>query len=200
MTVLFINGWGVSEGEARSAFCNAFGSVDVSVVQPGRCWRAEASKKDADTLIAYSLGAFLVLREPGFVERFSRSVLLAPFVDFRAESGRGGKVRSAQLKYLLRWLSRSPLEAVNDFRERAGFMSAALSALPMPIEELVWGIRSLAEDAVDPEVFDGARGIIGGCDSLLDAEVLRKLNTNLRVVPELGHELPKLLAEARGFL
>ena len=142
-------------------------------------------------MYAYSLGAFLMINDGSLHAHFPRMVFLAPFSDFKAEFNKGGTTREAQLKYLLRWLARDPLAAVNDFRRRAG-CGPALAALPQGQEDLVWGIEQLlaSSASVWPT---GARGYIGSRDPLLDAAVLQSQWPQLQVVEGVGHGLADLL-------
>ena len=50
----------------------------------------------------------------------SRTILLAPFEDFRSESDCGGLIGRGQLVYLSRWLDREAMAAIADFRVRSG--------------------------------------------------------------------------------
>ena len=113
MNAVFINGWGIPQDRAR-ALLEGLGLFEsVAIVQPVRQWKELAAglSSKADVLIGYSTGAFLLLDNLEFARSFERRVLLAPFLDFKAEAGLGGKTRAVQLKYLLEWLARDPLGA-----------------------------------------------------------------------------------------
>ncbi|MDP0495366.1 MAG: alpha/beta fold hydrolase [Verrucomicrobiota bacterium JB024] len=162
----------------------------------------------ADIIVGYSTGAFLLLGAWDKLPSAARVVLVAPFADFRAESGRGGKTPAAKLRFLLRWLRRDPLAALQDFYQRAG-LGEPPAGLPYAQEELVWGIEQLAEVAqpglagqTDPypkneyaSPASAARDsrcltvLVGDQDTLLDAEALRADFPMLTVVPGAGHAL-----------
>ncbi|MBC2593635.1 hypothetical protein H5P28_05105 [Ruficoccus amylovorans] len=172
----------------------------------------------ADIVVAYSTGAFLLLGAPDKMRAAGTVVLVAPFADFRAESGRGGKTPAAKLRFLLRWLRRDPLAAVSDFYDRSG-LGVPPSTLPYTPEHLIWGIEQLAtvaQSALDlqsasdgdpararPTVSGTAQAnviaLAGDCDALLDADGLRGDFPDLQVVAGAGHALAdfrKELADA----
>jgi hypothetical protein len=163
---------------------------------------------EADVIVGYSTGAFLLLGAWDKLPPAARVVLIAPFADFRVESGRGGKTPAAKLRFLLRWLRRDPLAALQDFYQRAG-LGEPPAGLPYAQEELVWGIEQLANVAQpglsgqsdaypkneytlpDDETRNERRltALAGDRDALLDAEGLRADFPMLTVVPGAGHAL-----------
>lgn len=192
MSLVLLNGWGIGAEEALSDL-RSVGLGDGRVVQPGRRWRDEVCIEKVDTLVAYSTGAFLLLGESRVESLASQVVLLAPFADFRSESDLGGKVSRTQLRYLLRWLGRDPLAAVNDFRKRAG-VGGPLEELPDSPENLAWGIERLLEDSVAVSRLSGYNGYVGSEDVLLDALRLVELAPTISIAHGAGHGLRGLLA------
>lgn len=194
MKTVFLNGWGLSTSEAQEALEQHGVSGACQVIALETDCVEQCGAAVGEQLIAYSTGAFLALREPQLLLRFKQVILLAPFFDFRSESGLGGKVRTAQLKYLLRWLAKEPLAAVNDFRIRAGLGGEPLSELPASQEDLQWGIERLLKDAVKTEpARENLRGYVGGADALLDAKTLSSSHSWIKSLPGVGHDLPGLL-------
>lgn len=193
MSIVFLNGWGVSTEEAKLVFASCGIDKDVRVVSLREGCVDEVCRGNEDTLMAYSTGAFLVMQNMDAISRFKNVLLLAPFFDFKEEANLGGKVGTAQLKYLLRWLRKDPLAAVNDFRKRAGLGDEALAELPENEAALTWGIQALISDSVEPELPDRVRGFIGAEDPLLDATRLACLSDSIEIIPEAGHALGGLL-------
>lgn len=165
------------------------------VVQPVRQWASLASglAGQGDVLIGYSTGAFLLMAEPELAATFERRILLAPFLDFKAESGMGGRTRLAQLKYLLRWLARDPSAALADFYKRAGLGLQPPLELPVSPIDLQWGIERLLHDAQRADALRPFDAHVGSEDSLIDASRLRELAPGVRIHPGLGHDLEDLL-------
>lgn len=193
MSVVFLNGWGVSPEEAKRTFANSGIDKSVRVVSLREECADEVCRENEDTLVAYSTGAFFVMQNADAISRFKKVFLLAPFFDFKKEAALGGQVGLAQLKYLLRWLKKDPLAAVNDFRARAGIGNEQLTELPENEDALIWGIELLLNESVALELPEGARGFVGAADPLLDAKQLAGLSDSIEVVPEVGHELGELL-------
>lgn len=202
MNLVFLNGWGIDQSAARDAL-SSLGCFDsIAIVQPIRPWRSllDGVSVGEDTMIVgYSTGAFLLLEYPELAERFDRAVLLAPFVDFRAESKLGGLTRMAQLKVMREWLQRSPQSALKDFYNRAGITLPFSGDLPVSPIDLSWGIERLMEDTRCIDSLRSFECYVGEEDPLIDAQLLKRLNTNLTIVPSVGHDLLGLLRGVRGF-
>ncbi|TWT67682.1 hypothetical protein Pla123a_42380 [Posidoniimonas polymericola] len=195
MTTVLLNGWAVSEAAARDAL-DAAPETNLQVIPPSPNWQELLADAQANVLVGYSTGAMLLLSEPKLAERFERVVLLAPFTDFRAESGQGGNVRSAQLKYLLRMLKKDPLTTVHDFYDRAGLKMPRPTELPLPVDDLRWGIEQLLNRSAEEWTLEDVECWVGGADPLLDAERLKELCPALHVLQGVGHDLSELAAGA----
>lgn len=203
MNLVFLNGWGIDQSSARDAL-NSLGCFDsVAVVQPIRPWRSllDGVSVGEDTIIiGYSTGAFLLLEYPEIAKRFARSILLAPFVDFRLESQLGGLTRLAQLKVMSQWLQRAPKSALEDFYKRAGVSLPLPNDLPVSPADLLWGIERLSEDTRCIDSLKSFECFVGEDDPLVDASLLKRLNTHLTVLPAIGHDLIGLLRGVKDFL
>lgn len=195
MTAVLLNGWAVTEASAREALADAC-EADPQVIPAAPGWQTQLAEADATVLVGYSTGALLLLSEPELAERFDRVVLLAPFTDFRSESGLGGRVRTVQLKYLLRMLKKDPLTTVHDFYNRAGFKMPLPTELPLPADDLRWGIEQLLNRQADGWSIADAECYVGDADPLLDAARLAELCPSMRVVEGAGHQLSELVAGA----
>ena len=200
MNVLFINGWGISQSAARNILDTIDQFDSIAIVQPVRQWveLAASLAGQADMVIGYSTGAFLLMGEPELAASFRRRVLLASFLDFKAESGLGGKTRVAQLKFLLRWLKSDPVAALEDFYERAGLDFEIPNELPVSPIDLSWGIERLLKDSHGPDALHGFESYIGSNDSLMEAHRLIELAPDLEVLDGVGHDLRGLVTATFG--
>ncbi len=198
MEAVWINGWGLGESYVSRIADELYPEIRHTVVNPSPAWESAARvRADEAVLIGYSLGAFLILKRPELAELFGRALLLAPFADFKRESGCGGRVRAGQLRYLLKWLERDREAALSDFWDRSGIRVDSDSAPEESGETLAWGIRTLLDGAVEPSVLGDFDCWMGTVDPLLDWERSRELNPELRAVEGAGHDLRDLLEKGR---
>ena len=185
MSMLWIGGWGIAP---------AWGLAQVEARFPDmeHVWRAPSADvlgdvESFDRLAGYSLGANLLLRMGlGY-----QALLLAPFMDFKKEAGLGGRVSLTQLRYLQRWLRRNPLDALNDFFERAALAYRA-TELPYAKEDLLWGLEQLMADT-DAGIARGCTAMLGLEDPLLDTEALSGFFEKTERLSGVGHDLAGLL-------
>ncbi len=190
-----VNGWGVSDTEVWRAFAASGWPEPICVIAPTKNWKEQLCRNELDTVVGYSTGAFLLLLEEELPLAWKDVLLLAPLRSLVSEQGLGGMVRRAQLQFVLRWLKRDPLGAVNDFRARAG-LGEALDSLPSREEDLAWGIDLLATQVADGEVEERFRMYIGAEDPLLDADAVSRGLPRTTVLPNAGHGLHGLLTGA----
>lgn len=203
MKILWIGGWGCSAASTRQVAQQVCPAAEHEIVLPVPGCIEQIDTSSADAVVAYSTGAFLLSGAPQVFLTAKRVVLVSPFCDFRAESGRGGKTPTAKLRFLIKWLRRDPLAALQDFYQRAG-LGEPPTELPYAQEDLVWGIEQLATVAQPVQTDCGAAmghltALVGGGDPLLDAELLREDFPALQIVEGAGHALTdfrKELADA----
>jgi len=189
MKMVWLNGWGLSSRYAERIARELYPDARHTVILPTSNWTEQLARQGSDSvLIGYSLGAFLLLSRPELMARFRRTALLAPFQDFRAEAGRGGRIRKAQLAYLLRWLSRDRMEALGDFWSQADLKDPE-NPDELTTSDLEWGIQRLLKSSTSEETGEGCESYAGEDDALLDAEELKKRFMNLSVVAGAGHDL-----------
>lgn len=173
--------------------------------------RTTLASAQPQIIAGYSTGAFLLLRE---IERFapllapnSRILLFAPFVDFRAESGLGGRIVATRLKLLLRRLRSDPLAAIADFYTQSGIALSPPATLPYALPDLLWGIEQLAQTVVPPQALAQLRNgepplsisaWIGASDALLDAQTIATHFAPgvCRITDNASHDLASMLAVA----
>ncbi len=197
MNIVWINGWGLGTGYPSRIAADMYSEYSHSFIQPKDDWASALEGQPmSSTVVAFSIGAFLLLGRPDLGKRFRRVVYVAPFEDFKSESGRGGRVRLGQLRYLRRWLERDWTAAVKDFAERAGLALEESSAEGLRKEDCLWGVDRLISDSVEVGALKGREAIIGEADPLLDAGRLKETHPGLEVVPRVGHDLGELLKGA----
>lgn len=197
MRVVWINGWGLGTSYLERLAIDLYPKIKHVFIQPKEDWNIELDYQSRDsTIVAYSLGAFLLLSRPDLYQKFERVVLMAPFEDLKKESGLGGKVHHAQLVYLRRWLQRDDIAATKDFIARAGLCSRSNEVSGLLGADLIWGIDRLINDSVKTGSLCDLEGWIGGKDRLLNADRVREMYPSINVLPLAGHDLGELLKEA----
>lgn len=147
-------------------------------------------------LCGYSLGAHLLLEALAKGLEWAGPVwLYAPFIDLRVESGLGGRVASAQIQFLRRWLQRDRLGAIADFYQRAGLSLQPPPIAAYPDSALCRGLDMLLQPGLHawPDLPEACRVIVGAADPLIDSDKLASPAHNTRVIPAAGHDLPSLL-------
>ncbi|MDL5052988.1 hypothetical protein QQ056_05395 [Oscillatoria laete-virens NRMC-F 0139] len=144
------------------------------VILPRRNWREQFARETdwAGAICGYSFGAFLILKDWASLPVSKKPVTLyAPFLDFKAESGLGSKIKLTQLKFLRRWLSRSPLEGMNDFYLQAGLSLPPAQELPYDLNDLLWGVDEMIHQRVTiPNIPQTPRFLCGNYDNLIDKQ------------------------------
>ncbi len=198
MRVSWIGGWGLPEHYTRGIAESVLPQAEHTVYLPTQAGM-DSLDGDCDALVAYSLGTFLYLREAKKVAPQCKIVLVAPFGDFRLESGRGGKTQTTKVRFLLRWLRRDPRAALADFYHRSGLNLPAPEDLPYAVEDLSWGIEQLAETELPVAIHEEV-ALVGDADALLAHAPLAEEFSRLEVVSGAGHDLGDFRKELRDAL
>ena len=194
MRVVWINGWSLEEGPLLSLVTKRFPEHEHLAVASVPGWARVLEEIDGvDVLIGYSLGAFLLMGRLDLCDKAKRTILLAPFEDFRSESDRGGKVKRGQLSYLLKWLDRDSCAAGTDFRERAGISETMSECYRFSAVELKWGIEYLMTESVELGTAGRFECYFGSEDALLDTYYFENTYPGIRVIEGTGHDLRELL-------
>ena len=197
MKIVWLNGWGLNSRYVERIASKLYPRSHHTVILPAPNWIERLAKQDSDSiLVGYSLGAFLLLSRPDLATRFSQIILLAPFEDFRAEAGRGGRIRKAQLAYLLRWLGRNRVEALSDFWSRAELTDPA-NPKELTTSDLEWGIQRLLKSSVCGWPARRLKSYVGDQDRLLNVGDLKNRSRYLNVVAGAGHDLLPLAKAAK---
>lgn len=197
MRVVWINGWGLGTSYLRKLASEFFPERDHSFILPKEGWDVELNHEPKEsTIVAYSLGSFLLLSRPELSKKFERVVFMAPFEDLKKEADRGGRVHLAQLVYLRRWLQRDNIAAIKDFIVRAGLSNGSSDFSGLQDADLIWGIDRLINDSVKLGRLDGSEVWIGEKDRLLDVGKMQERYPDINIVSEAGHDLGELLKEA----
>lgn len=201
MQRVWIGGWAIAPDDIEAAsrrrwpddepvvFAPAPGAVELAVNRVGT----------DDLLLAYSTGAFLLLRSPAATRvRPQQVTLLAPFIDLRRELQLGGRVEEMRLRYMQRRLQRDPRAALAEFYQSAELPLPPPRSLPYALSDLAWGLEQLLRPAGDVPwaTLRGATALAGETDPLIDAAGLQLHWPELRVVAGVGHDLERLLEAA----
>lgn len=187
----WIGGWGLPTDWLREQAEQVLPFATHTVLAPGPTALNGIDWSRVDRVAGYSFGAFLLLEHANKIPR--PALLLAPFFAYPAEAGFGGKIRRAQLRFLLRWLKEEPAAALGDFYRRAELDLKPPRDVPYARAELEWGLRHLSKEAAPAHLPEGWTGVIGDQDPLLDGSVLQGLEPRLQVVPGTGHHPGPLL-------
>lgn len=195
MTWGWLCGWAIDR-EAFAALCRErLPAAQHRVEAPTREGRDRLLASGVDRLGGYSLGAWLLLEAAGCERPPAQPVvLLAPFLAFPAESGRGGRVRKAQLRVVSRGLASDPCATVRDFARRA---ELTLPPIRTPlVAELAEGLECLQNPGLQslPGGASSWKAFIGAADTLVDAEALAAHWPGLRIVGGAGHDPDALLS------
>jgi|GEM_PF-784480 len=198
MEVAWINGWGLGIDYLDKITSELYPNRKHRYVLPKMGWDAELNEISKNsTIVAYSLGAFLLLNQPSLYKQFDRVVFLAPFDDFKKEKERGGKVYLSQLIYLRRWLQRDCLAAIRDFVIRAGLSDHSNDLSGLEGSDLIWGVDRLINDSVTRGNLAKVEAWIGENDRLLDAQKISNIYPSINVLKNVGHDLSELLKGAK---
>ena len=198
MKVVWINGWGIGISYLETIASELYPNKEHSYILPKLGWDAELSEISKNsTVVAYSLGAFLLLNQPNLYHYFDRVIFLAPFEDFKKEEEKGGKVYRSQLIYLRRWLQRDSLAAIRDFVLRAGLSDHSDDLSGLEDSDLIWGVDRLINDSVRRGNLVKVEAWIGENDRLLDAGRINSINPSINVLKNVGHDLRELLVGAK---
>lgn len=223
----WLGGWGVAPEAMLAIVQRLLPAAEHRVFAPTQAGLAQlqtlaqTQPQEMDFLGGYSTGAFLLLREAPHWKHCPPLRLFAPFLDFRAEAGLGGRVVTTRLKLLLRRLRVAPLEAVVDFYLQSGIALTVPQALPYAAEDLLWGIEQLAQTSVsgatvaalaaaaqaqgggDVAVQEASplEGIacrcwVGAADALLDGARIAPLLPDCCLLPGVTHDFESLLCAA----
>lgn len=192
--IAWVLGWAVPAEWFAAEAARAWPQSEHLCVPAAPDWRASLEAlPDCDAIGGYSLGSLLLLSARGWVaERWSRVGLLAPIWAFPAEEGRGGRVRRAEVRGLARRVRSDAARATADFHRWAGLGS--IEGGTPPAETLIWGLEKLETCSADAGLPAGWSAFAGEKDVLLDADVLSRGASGLRVVAGAGHAPGPLLA------
>jgi hypothetical protein len=155
-----------------------------------------------DAVIAWSLGAHLVLEAGARGVQFPAKVLLfAPFTSFCSEHGKCGQHSETQVKWLRRWIDTDAPAALADFRKRAGLAPLVGDALPYEKEYLQAGLDLLSQPAGISLITFGRQGLapgweayVGDQDALLNPSGVCQAIVGCHIIEGLGHDLREFLA------
>lgn len=162
-----LSGWGIAPDALARIF--PAGTVILPPTRENALRLAETAKR----LVGYSLGAWILLETAARGENFRspKTTLYAPFLAFPKEAKQGGKIFTAQIKFLRRWIKKDPLAAIADFYARAELNLPAPREIPYRIEDLDTGLEILTAGKISavPAIAENWEIVLGENDALLDA-------------------------------
>lgn len=199
MKIGWLGGWGVSLKEMK-ALAIAHAPDAEHLIYPPVIGAAE-SLSSCDAVVAWSLGAHLVLEAAARGVRFPPKVLLfAPFTSFCSEHGSCGRHSEAQVRWLRRWIDTDAPAALADFRKRSGLALFVDGTLPYEKEYLQAGLDILSQPAGVSLVSFARQGLapgweayVGDKDLLLDPEGVCQAVIGCQIVEGAGHDLREFL-------
>lgn len=196
--IVWVGGWGISPDWFASEVEAHLPNWRHRVLPPTPEIPAGGWWDEDDWLGGYSLGAFLLLKMNRQQAIANPAVLLAPFFAYPSEENLGGRVRSAQIHYLARWMKRDAPGALRDFYERAGIpASGRRDELPYSADALQWGVSILAEETIAPNIPAHWQAACGARDPLLDPVRINQLAPAVQIAPGAGHD-PGSILKAMG--
>lgn len=197
MRMAWVMGWAVPEAWFAPIVYRAFPGAEHTFIpaEPETLIRLQ-SLPSCDHLVGYSLGAQMLLAAAARGLRLGRVTLLAPIFAFSREEALGGRVARTQVRHLARWVRRDAPVALADFYARAGLDVPPHLAPTTATEELLWGLRCLEQERIEPPPPPGWRLCCGTEDPLLEAERLDEIAPGTRRVPGTHHPAALLQAMA----
>lgn len=203
LTITAISGWAVPETWFAEQIREAFPDSEVHVIYPENPDDEEEAQNILNRLptqlyIGYSLGSLWLLKYQEHLPLNCHKAILAPILAFLNTGRLGGKTSEAQLKYLIKILSRdsNQSEVLRDF-----FFHADLPYPENQIKEipgrniLIRGLKFLENNSVTGKETDDFLSIIGENDTFLDAGTLKGHIPHLEIVEDAGHSPIPLLKQ-----
>lgn len=199
MKIGWLGGWGVSLGEMKDLAVAHAPDAEHLIYPP--VMGAAENLASCDAVVAWSLGAHLVLEAAARGVQFPAKVLLfAPFTSFCSEHSPAGRCAETQVRWLRRWIDSDPAAALADFRRRAGLAPASSAELPYDREHLVAGLDLLAQPAgvslvsfARQGLYPGWEAYVGENDLLLNPEGVCQAVVGCQIVEGVGHDLREFL-------
>ncbi|MDZ4744245.1 MAG: hypothetical protein SGI98_12615 [Verrucomicrobiota bacterium] len=201
MKRLWVSGWAIPEEWFARQLRTHLPQDEHHIILPTASWFEgfKAQATSADVIAGYSFGAFLLLQQDHDLKKLGIHVeLYAPFLDFKAESNRGSNITLTQLKFLKRWLSRKPLDAINDFYKKSGLQITSPIEVPYPLEDLAWGLDQMIDTEVSVSLLSNYNPVIAGnYDELINIDILRHVFNNLLSL-DCNHSISDILTVKNG--
>ena len=201
-TIAAVCGWAIPPSWFKKLIQNQFPDANVRIIYPKNPFDAKEAKNllsnhPADLILGYSLGSLWLLHHRRFLVFYKVKALLAPIFGFSKESGLGGKIPEAQLKYMIKWLSRN----AEDKSILQKFYKISDLEIPEILFEefpdssvLIRGLEFLNTIQEDPSGASDYITLIGKDDSFLEAEKIKCQLPNAQIVCYTGHAPQPLLA------
>lgn len=188
MKILWIGGWAINTSTMDTLVACAFPKLDHLCIHPHEGFLESIQSYNPDAVVGYSLGATLLINNPSSYSSL-KSYLIAPFLSIQDAT----YVNSTQLKYLLRWLNKDPLSAINDFYKRSQLSFPELTELPYSIADLIWGLEVLIKTQ-ESTPYLNKRIFLGDQDPLINPSFFLNNTVNSTICANANHKLEGYLS------
>ena len=203
LTITAISGWAVPETWFAEQIKEAFPGSSVHVVYPENPENEEEaqnilSRLPSQLYIGYSLGSLWLLKYQDHLPVNCHKAILAPILAFLNTGRLGGKTSEAQLKYLIKILSRNSnkTDVLRDFFFHADLPYPENQIKEIPERKiLIQGLKFLKNISVTGKETNDFLSIIGENDTFLDAGALKDHIPHLEIVKDVGHSPTPLLKQ-----
>jgi hypothetical protein len=189
MKVLWLGGWAIPTDWMQVQVNRAFPGLNNICIHPHQGFLNAIHEFRPEILVGYSLGATLLLMENRAIFSVSRTYLIAPFVNLKDAIF----IDTTQVKFLLKWIKRDPMGAINDFYDRAQLSLPKGSSLPYPFEDLVWGLEVLIQRPEVSSIRFDKTIFLGGRDPLINPHFFLEHFGDTRLLPRSNHNLESYL-------
>ena len=194
MKITWISGWAIYPETIKKRAESTLPHATHHIYSPTANALKEIQKAaPADLLIGHSLGAFLILLNPKLFSHTKKTLLIAPFLDFKKESKSGGLVSLTQLKLIRRWLGKAPITAIADFYQRSQLGKLTNNTLPYAIDDLMWGIDVLINESVNCPNLKNVLLYGGRQDPLLNFSQMQACLPNIEIIANADHKLENFI-------
>lgn len=180
MKILWIGGWAIPSSILNNLVISTFPSHDHLCIHPHEKFSEIIYTYKPDTIVGYSLGATLLLNTPNPQNQY----LIAPFLNIKEAT----QIHNTQLMFLLKWLKNDPLNAINDFYQRAQLPFPKLTNLPYLLPDLIWGIETLISTQ-NTLIHPNKKILLGDKDPLINPKFFAQYTPKPTILLNTNHGL-----------
>lgn len=185
-TWAWIGGWAIQPARIQAALEQALPGTRHTVIHPGPQAVDQLLAAKAERFGGYSLGSLLLLQNIHRLPEDPPPVCLAPILGFCLEDQLGGTTPRSTLESLRRRLAKDPAAAIRLFLRLAKLDDEPVEPLPYKLDDLDWGLETLARDTVsDQSILGHVQAFIGKNDPLTQPHAIAAYFERARIVPSL---------------